>query len=268
MNRVTCLYPDREAVLVAYLYDDIDDIDAADRVAFETHVTTCLPCRSELADLRGVRTTLGQWVTPESPVTSHQSSVVSRQLPVAWWHSVPVWAQVAAAMLVLGVSASIANLDVRYDRNGLNIRTGWSAPAPAAQVAQAPGNPVNDAAPWRAELTALRSQIQSELRAQSAAVKAASTPAPVNAASATSPMSPLSDDEFGRRVRVLLADSEKKQQKELAVRLVQLQVDFNAQLQVDRSRTNQLFRDVTNTLGPAIMNQQRQVNYQLPVSGK
>ena len=29
--------------------------------------------------------------------------------------SVPVWAQVAAAMLVLGVSASIANLEVRYD---------------------------------------------------------------------------------------------------------------------------------------------------------
>ena len=80
--------------------------------------------------------------------------------------------------------------------------------------------------------------------------------------------SPMSDDEFGRRVRVLLADSEKKQQKELAMRLVQLQVDFNAQLQVDRSRTNQLFRDVTNTLGPAIMNQQRQVNYQLPASGR
>ena len=78
----------------------------------------------------------------------------------------------------------------------------------------------------------------------------------------------MSDDELGRRVRVLLADSEKKQQKELATRLVQLQIDVNAQLQVDRSQTNQLFRDVTNTLGPAIMNQQRQVNYQLPASGR
>ena len=30
MNNVTCLYPDREAVLVAYLYDDIDP---AERIA-------------------------------------------------------------------------------------------------------------------------------------------------------------------------------------------------------------------------------------------
>jgi hypothetical protein len=265
MTTVTCLYPDREAVLVAFLYDDID---AADRVAFETHITTCLPCRSELAELRGVRTTLGQWVTPESSVTSHQSPIAGHRPPItaAWWHGVPVWAQLAAAMLVLGVSASIANLDVRYDRNGLNVRTGWSSPSGAApQIAQAPVNAANDSAPWRAELAALRTEMQTQLRAQSASVKAASTEARVVAASQTTPMS---DDEFGRRVRVLLADSEKKQQKELAMRLVQLQVDFNAQLQVDRSRTNQLFRDVTNTLGPAIMNQQRQVNYQLPVSGK
>jgi len=34
---VTCLYPDRKNILIAYLYDDID---AADRVSFETHVTT------------------------------------------------------------------------------------------------------------------------------------------------------------------------------------------------------------------------------------
>ena len=40
----------------------------------------------------------------------------------------PAWAQVAAALFVLGVSATIANLDVRYDRSGLTIRTGWSKP--------------------------------------------------------------------------------------------------------------------------------------------
>jgi hypothetical protein len=271
MTRVTCLYPDRERVLIAHLYDDID---AADRVLFETHVTTCPPCRSELAELRGVRATLGEWAAPESPGISHQSPVASHQSSVAWWHAVPVWAQVAAAMLVLGVSASIANLDVRYDRNGLNIRTGWSKPAAAPQAAQttanATMNTANDAAPWRAELTALQTQLRSELRAQAATVKAVSLPATVNTASTASAesASAMSDDEFSRRVRVLLADSEKKQQKELALHLMQLQVDFNAQLQVDRSRTNQLFRDVTNTLGPAIMNQQRQVNYQLPVSGK
>ena len=57
MTNLTCMYPDRDGVLVAYLYDDIDP---AERVTFETHVATCEVCRSELADLRGVRSTLAQ----------------------------------------------------------------------------------------------------------------------------------------------------------------------------------------------------------------
>ena len=69
----------------------------------------------------------------------------------------PVWAQVAAALLVLGVSAGIANLDVRYDQSGLTIRTGWSPDAacarsrrrPAAGTARRRQPP---AAPWRADL--------------------------------------------------------------------------------------------------------------------
>src|SRR5712671_5057564 len=270
MTNISCLYPNREAALVAYLYDDLA---AVERIAFETHVTTCLPCRSELADMRGVRSTLAQWVPPE-PAFSLQSSVSSRQSgeprfpgpePRAWWHTVPVWAQVAAAMLVLGVSASIANVDIRYDRShGLNVRTGWSKSASADVAQTAPA----DAAPWRAELAALRSQMQSEIHAQPATVRAASTPAPVAAVAATAATSTMSDDEFGRRVRVLLADSEKKQQKELAVRLMQLQVDVNAQLQADRGQSNQLFRDVTNTYGSQLQNQQQQIKYLQPAPGR
>jgi len=256
MNNVTCMYPDREAVLVAYLYDDID---AADRVTFETHMTTCPPCRSELAELRGVRATLGQWASPE-PARTSLLNFASRiphsesRRPGAWWHTVPVWAQVAAAMLVLGVSAAIANLDVRYDRAGLNIRTGWSTPA--RQVAQTPVNPVNNIAPWRAELTALQTELRSEWRAQAASVAAASS----------APAGAMSDGEFRRRVRVLLDESEKRQQSELALHMVQLQTDLNAQLQAQASRVSQNFRDVTSTYGDQILKQQRQINYLLPAS--
>src|SRR3954465_8569346 len=93
-----CIYPDRESVLVAYVYDDIV---AADRVTFETHVTICEPCRTELAELQGVRARLAQWAAPESATRSLQS--FGSTLQSRWWHSVPVWAQVAAAMLALGV---------------------------------------------------------------------------------------------------------------------------------------------------------------------
>src|ERR1051325_3773275 len=197
MTDFKCIYPDREAALVAYLYDDID---RPERVAFETHVTTCLPCRSELAEMQSVRATLGEWVAPEAPPRSHQSPVVSFQPESrAWWHNLPVWAQVVAAMLVLGVSASVANLDIRYDRNGLNITTGWpkTAPAPMAAAAVAPAPVVataaNSSAPAdavsRAEFDALRAQLQSEVRARAAMVKAASTAVPVSGAE-------MSDAEF------------------------------------------------------------------------
>lgn len=261
MTDIRCLYPDRQAVLVAHLYDDDIHYGSAERVAFETHVATCQLCRTELAELRGVRSTLAQWDAPEALTVNHRSPLTDHRSP-AWWHDVPVWAQVAAAMLVLGVSASIANLDVRYDRvNGLNVRTGWSQPATVAAPARAAAvvqTQAADHAASRDDLAALRAELRSEIRAQSATVRAASlTPAPVSAVAA-------SEEEFERRVRALLDESEKNQKKELAVRLVQLQRDFNALLQNERGQTNQLFRDVTNTYGPQLLSQQKQINYLLP----
>src|SRR6185436_7448315 len=134
MTDITCTYPDREAVLAGYLYDDLE---TAERVAFDTHVMTCLPCRSELAELRQVRTTLGRWAPPEPARVLAFEPRTPNPEPRTWWHHVPVWAQVAAAMLVLGVSASIANLDIRYDSRGLNVTTGWSKPAPVMPAATA-----------------------------------------------------------------------------------------------------------------------------------
>src|SRR6185503_12201003 len=64
-------------------------------------------------------------------------------------HDLPVWAQTAAALLFLGVSAGIANLDVHYDQSGLSIRTGWSRSpllgSPAAVTSTA-STPVSTAA--------------------------------------------------------------------------------------------------------------------------
>lgn len=261
MTDISCNYPDREAVLAAFLYDDLE---IAERVAFDAHVMACLPCRSELAELRQVRATLGKWAPPEPARTIPFTSRTPNPEPrTTWWHQVPVWAQVAAAMLVLGVSASIANLDVRYDKSGLNVTTGWSKPVPVATTATATVAPaaaattVSSDSVSREEFDQLRVQLQSEVRARTSMVKAASTGVP--ASDATMP-----DGEFQRRVRALLDESEKNQKKELAVRLVQLQRDFNVLLQNERGQTNQLFRDVTNTYGPQLQNQQKQINYLLP----
>jgi hypothetical protein len=235
MTEQHCIYPDREAAIVAYLYDDID---AAERIAFETHVTTCEPCRTELADLRGVRSTLGQWTAPEA-ARNRPSPITSRQVP--WWNTVPVWAQVAAAMLVLGVSAAIANLDVRYDRaNGLDVRTGWSKSVATPQPQTA------DATPWRAELAAMQKQLRAEMNAKPATVVAASTAAPA-----------ISDTELRRRVGVLIDESERKQQKELALQLVQLQQDLGAQRQSDLGQVYRSIGLFQNTTRGELLNQRQ-----------
>src|SRR5262249_48127037 len=153
MTEPLCNYPDRDECLIAYLYDDID---SAERPAFGSHLSACRECQDDLSALRGVRTALGTWAPPEPAFATRESRATrpervpsrepraSRLEPRAprWWHDVPAWAQVAAALFVLGVSATMANLDVRYDKTGLTIRTGWSKPQPAAPAAPA------NAAPW------------------------------------------------------------------------------------------------------------------------
>src|SRR5262249_49804803 len=136
MTEPLCNYPDRDECLIAYLYDDID---SAERIAFGSHLSACRQCQDDLSALRGVRTALGTGAPPEPACARGEwratspERVPSRE-PRAprWWHDVPAWAQVAAALFVLGVSATMANLDVRYDKTGLTIRTGWSKPQPAA----------------------------------------------------------------------------------------------------------------------------------------
>ena len=127
MNDTRCGYADgRDEVLIAYLYDDIT---SNERASFEAHLTTCARCRDELDELRSVRQQLTRWAPPlhgvgsrESVVGRPESGVGSRRS----WREIPVWAQVAAAMLVLGISAGVANLNVHYGSDGVTIRTGWS----------------------------------------------------------------------------------------------------------------------------------------------
>src|SRR5438309_1480461 len=89
---IRCTYSgDRDEVLVAYLYDDIEP---ASRASFDAHLAACRRCQDELAALRGVRSQLGKWAPPEPMfATSHQPPAASH-----WWNAIPAWAQVAAAI--------------------------------------------------------------------------------------------------------------------------------------------------------------------------
>jgi len=262
MTDITCTFTgDREQTLVAYLYDDID---AAERAAFDAHLAACARCRRDLASLGGVRQRLAGWQPPLPQISSLESPVarpssLQPPAPRPWYRDVPVWAQVAAALLFLGVSAGVANLDVRYDAGGVSIRTGWLKPAPAVATAQTPANqmdPVNRMNPVtfvnRDDLAAVEQRLRTEIRA-------ASLPQPARAGSPA-------DAETIRRVRALIEESEKREQRELALRVAQVLQDVNAQRQADLTKIDRNLGLIQNSTGVEILKQREMVNYLMRVS--
>lgn len=258
-----CTYSGRDDLLIAYLYDDIEP---ADRATFSTHLHTCGRCTRELAALRGVRSTLSSWAPPEpvralvgqqSPATSHEPATSYQPRATGRsWHDVPAWAQIAAAMLVLGVSAAIANVEVRHDAAGWTLRTGWSQPVAQSPVAPAPAaqSAAVSPAPWRADLTALEQQLRADFRTASArAVPAAS---------------PIDDAELRRRVRAILDESERRQERELALRVAEVVKDVNAQRQADLVKIDRSLGFIQSSTYGEQMKQRELVNYLLKVSQK
>ena len=253
MTDISCTYGDgRDEAIVAFLYDETDG-SAAERAGFEAHVQTCARCRADLAALRGVRTQLAHWSPPEPTFAavnpqSNQPLAISNQ---HWWKSIPAWAQVAAALLFLGVSAGIANLDVGSDHKGLRVTRGWSQRGGGSLGAGRPGG----SEPWKADLTALESQLKKEIRATQAS--APGSPALVRTVSTGST---ASDADVTRRVRALVEDSEKRQQRELALRIAELLRDVNAQRQADLVKIDRTLGVVQNNVGIEVLKNRQQIN--------
>ena len=162
----------------------------------------------------------------EPRVTSDEPRATSRERRA----TIPAWAQAAAAMLALGVSAGAANLTIHYDaQNGLNIHTGWSQGATdRSSDAQPSGSPAaaSPAADLvsRAELTALTQQLRGEMQR-------IATPA--------SSAAPLNEADVVRRVKGLLDETERRHERELALRVAEVMRDINAQRQADLVKIDQ-----------------------------
>jgi hypothetical protein len=253
-SEMFCTYQgNRDEALIAHLYNDGD---RAERVAFEAHVAGCSVCCAELAELATVRTQLAAWTPPEpartltygTPPTAARGATVWARLG-----EMPVWAQVAAALLCVGIAAGVANLEVRYDRGGLSVRTGWIASSAPDDTVRAPVPPVvqtpADSGAWRADLTALEQRLRAEFRAATAASSrpAVQTPAP-------------GTEEILRRVQALVEQSESRQQRELALRIGELLRDVQAQRTADLVRIDRTLGYIQNGTGAEVMRQRRLLN--------
>ncbi|HEY2905781.1 MAG TPA: zf-HC2 domain-containing protein [Vicinamibacterales bacterium] len=271
MAETLCGFPDRDDVLVTYLYEEMD---TSARATFDAHLAICARCRNELSDLQGVREDLAQWSPPalENGVVVNVNQRIgnagaTRFHPDArrsWWREIPAWAQVAAALLFLGVSAGIANLEVRYDAQGLSVRTGWSKPAAAA--AKNPGQAAGatqaagvaqdlgpaKSAPWRADLTVLEQQLRAEMRAGNGP---GAVPVSADARSG------LTDAEVMRRVRMLIEASEKRQQNELALRTVEMMNSVRAQRNADLMKIDAALGTIQDKTDSRLLKQNATLNY-------
>ncbi len=252
-----CGNPD---ALMSYLYEDGP---AEERLAFDAHLRTCARCAEEAASLRAVRDEMAAWAPPETVldfrIVREPATARSRW---AWMSAMPAWAQLAAASLVVGVAAGLAGLDVQYGKDGLTVRTGWGRPADARQAAAGEVAPASDgAAPWRADLAAMQEQLRGEFGQAAAAGAVMPVSAPSGSAAGG-----LSDDEFLARVKQLIAASETRTQREMALRMAEVVRDVDTQRRADMRRVADGLGVLEGRTGAAVAQQREMMNYLLRVS--
>jgi Putative zinc-finger len=216
--KFTC---DDKQTLVSYAYGEIDHDT---RQAVDAHLASCDACAAEVTALGDVRSSIGLWVPPD--VELDFTIVKKSQLPPSnvlrperWWKTVPAWAQAAAAILVVAAGAAIANVQVKSGPEGLTVTTGWMA-QPQAPAPSAPSEREAIGRQVEGQLASLEQKLRDEIRStrEHDTRVASRTPA---------------DDATIRRVQQLIAASEQRHERELALRFVEFTRDINMQRRAD-----------------------------------
>lgn len=235
---------ERESLL-SLIYEEGDE---AERQRLEAHARVCADCRRLLAALEGSRQALAAWVIeePARPIVDRWALAAPRRRP---W---PAWLQAAAAVLLVGAGVGLANVQVRFTGEGIEVRTGWmrvggdvddQAAGARLHGASAPVGSAMPAGPsdaWRAELAALEQRLRRDLAPASAALSA--RPLPASAADAQL-----------RRIRDLVdrtvRESERRQERVLAYRVQQLAREWDSLRRNDLLRTQQGFARIEDFAG-------------------
>lgn len=258
--------------LVGFLYGELTP---EEQRAFDAHLRACGPCRVEVAELRAVRDDLLAWAPPECQElpSSWTAGVAVAPAPMdrlrAW---APAFGLAAAAMLVLAVSAAIANLEVRYGAEGLVVRTGRAAApapiqetaaptrqtaafAPAAGDRQAQAVTAADLAPVTAhDLAALEARL----------LQTFSDDAP----RARLQTAGLSSDnpQLSREVRRLIEESERRTRQEMAAKMLDIYSEWDNSRRSDLMRVQQMLGQAQSRTGVDLAQQREMLNRLMLVS--
>jgi hypothetical protein len=243
--------------LVGFLYGELTP---EQQRAFESHLEACRPCRTEVAELRAVRDDLLAWSPPEC-----------RELPSSWTAGVPAgpspterlraWAPAfglaAAAMLVLAVSAAIANLEVRYDAEGLVVRTGRPAAPEPAGLPPAAMTAAADRANQGVTLGDLAALEQRILQTFADEAPRAG----LHTVGLTSDNPRLS-----REVRRLIEESERRTRQEMAAKMLDIYTEWDNSRRSDLMRVQQMLGQAQSRTGVDLAQQREMLNRLMLVS--
>ena len=197
--------------LVAYLYDECEP---GERELIATHITRCAACAREIETLGATRQALSAWAPPDAalgfqitraaaaPAANEPARVLVPK--IAWWRApLPAWAQAAAAVVIFATGVSVG-----VGRNmtaGQTSREAVANPSATTTVASTTGVS-------RDELAQLEQRLRSEM-SQMRTVSSAPAPA-------------RSGDAMMAEVRALIDESNAQQNREITLRLVDLESDF------------------------------------------
>ena len=254
--------------LVAYLYNEIDETD---RDAVEAHLAGCRTCADEAASLESVRGELMHWQPPDAALGFRIVQETAPAVARPWWRA-HAWVPAAmAAGLVLAVGAAIANVEVQVANGGITLRAGWSsAPSGQAQPTATAARAVTTAAPAAPAHTGVsESDVRQMLAAFETRLRADLAAAPQqrpSAAPVATSTASVDRQQILQRVQALIDESERRQQRELALRLAQVVQDFDAQRRTDLVRIGQSFGQIENLAGQEAARQRAMTNYLLRAS--
>jgi hypothetical protein len=168
--------------------------------------------------------------------------------PARWWQRpLPAWAQAAAAVLIFAAGGL------------LGMRAGTAnSPTAAPVVASVPVDtaPASASTVSAEDLAALERRLRGEING----LRTAAQPAPVAMRTTTG------DEELIQRVRAILAESERRQEREMSIRLAQVLRDVDMQRRVDLARIQDTFGQMEGNTGAELLRQREVINLLRQVS--
>jgi anti-sigma factor RsiW len=252
---------DEKDRLVGYLYEECS---AAEQSAVEAHLARCPACAAELEELKDARSHLAGWNAPPTDLGFRLTRDPIAPAVSQRSRTLPLWAQAAAAVLVLAAGAGLANLEIEYRSQGLTLRTGWASARQRAD--KTPAAPAAPQVATVAQLQELERRVRSVLAASPRGATASRQSATASAAASTSPATVAGSPDVPRQLRAIIAESEERQRKEFAFRLAQVVRDLDNQRSADLVRIEQNLRQLEGVTGEQVQGQHEMMNYLRRVS--